>query len=56
VITRHGANQWAICFRCEGKGGSSLRSAWVGLLAWLGGGLALLAAIVALLAWLSAQR
>jgi hypothetical protein len=56
VITRHGATQWAICFRCEKKGGSSLRSAWIGLLAWLGLGLAALAALVALFGWLGARR
>lgn len=56
VITRHGATQWAICRSCERRGGSSLRSAWVGLLLWLGVGIAALAGLVALFAWLAAKR
>lgn len=56
VITRHGATQWAICFGCEKGGGRSLRSAWIGLLLWLGLPLAALAALVTLLYALSSQR
>jgi hypothetical protein len=55
VITRHGATQWAICFRCDRRGGRSLRGAWLGLLAWLGIPLAVLAALV-LLAYALATR
>jgi hypothetical protein len=49
VITEHGSKPWALCFACAKKGGRSLRSAWLGLLLWLGLPLALLAALVTLL-------
>lgn len=49
VITRHGATQWAICFRCEKRGGGSLRTAWMGLLGWLVLPLLLLVALLVLL-------
>jgi hypothetical protein len=49
VITRHGASQWAICFACERRGGRSLRSAWAGLLLWLGIPLIALALLVSAL-------
>jgi hypothetical protein len=49
VITRHGASSWAICFRCDRRGGRSLRSAWAGLLLWLGIPLLVLAVLVLLL-------
>jgi hypothetical protein len=49
IITSHGATQWAICRRCEQKGGSSLRSAWIGLALWLGVPIVVLAVLVALL-------
>jgi Trk K+ transport system NAD-binding subunit len=48
IITSHGATQWAICRRCEQKGGSSLRSAWIGLALWLGVPIVVLAVLVAL--------
>lgn len=56
VITRHGATQWAICRSCERGGGSSLRSAWIGLLAWLGAGLLALVALILLLQALFGKR
>lgn len=56
VITRHGASEWAICFRCDRKGGRSLRGAWLGLLGWLGIPLVLLAALVLALFLLVARR
>jgi hypothetical protein len=55
VITRHGASEWAICFTCERRGGRSLRSAWVGLLLWLGLPLLALAALIAILQLLAAR-
>jgi hypothetical protein len=48
VITRHGATQWAICFRCDRQGGRSLRTAWLGLALWLCIPLAALAALLSL--------
>jgi hypothetical protein len=49
VITRHGASDWAICFRCDRSFGRSLRSAWLGLIGWLGIPLAVLALLVLIL-------
>jgi hypothetical protein len=56
VITRHGASEWAICFRCDRGGGRSLRSAWLGLLGWLGIPLVVLAALVIALYALALRR
>jgi hypothetical protein len=56
VITRHGASEWAICLRCDRKGGSSLRSAWVSLVLWLGIPLAVLALLVTALYLLTSKR
>lgn len=53
VITRHGANEWALCHACERRGGGSLRSAWLGLLLWLALPLVVLALVVALLSTFS---
>jgi hypothetical protein len=35
VLTDGGVETWAICLRCDRKGGRSLKSAWGGLLVWL---------------------
>jgi hypothetical protein len=35
VLTEGGAHVWAICHRCEKKGGRSLRSGWLRVLGWL---------------------
>lgn len=35
VLTEGGAKVWAICSRCERKGGRSLRSGWAIVLAWI---------------------
>ncbi len=56
VISRHGASEWAICFRCDRQGGRSLRSAWVGLVLWLGIPLAVLAGLVTLLYLVTSRR
>jgi hypothetical protein len=56
VITRHGATPWAICLRCEKRGGGSLRSAWVGLSIWLILPLVGLVALIALLYLIAGRR
>ena len=57
VITQHGTQPWAICRACERRrGGRSLRSAWAGLLLWLGAALLALTALVLLLAWWAARK
>lgn len=35
-LTEGGANTFAVCLRCAKEGGTSLASAWLGLLGWLG--------------------
>lgn len=49
TLTDGGATTWAICLRCERRGGASLRPAWLGLLGWLGLILLALAGVAALL-------
>src|SRR3954469_13181592 len=56
VITQHGAEPWAICRACERKGGRSLRSAWLGLVGWLGVGLLALLVLVAVFGWGASRR
>jgi hypothetical protein len=56
IITEHGAQPWAICRKCEQKGGRSLRHAWGSLLLWLGTALLALFALVAVLAWWARSR
>ncbi len=48
-LTSGGATTFAICLTCVKRGGSSLSSAWVGLLVWMGVIIVGLAAIGALL-------
>jgi hypothetical protein len=47
VLTEGGARTWAICLRCERRGGRSLRGGWTLVAAWLVVPLVVLAAIVA---------
>jgi hypothetical protein len=56
VITRHGATQWAICFRCERQGGRSLRGAWLSLALWLCIPLAVLAALLSIGYFIASRR
>jgi len=35
VLTEGGAKVWAICLRCERRGGKSLRSGWSLVAMWL---------------------
>lgn len=35
VLTEGGAKLWAICLRCEKRGGRSLRAGWFLVLAWI---------------------
>ena len=53
TLTEGGVRTWAICLECDRKKGRSLRSAWGGLLAFIGAILLTLTALVALLAYLS---
>jgi hypothetical protein len=50
VLTEGGVKLWAICLRCERKGGRSLRSGWTVVVAWMGAVLVVLAGLVAVLA------
>jgi hypothetical protein len=49
VLTEGGAKVWAICLRCERRGGSSLRSGWSLVAMWLLLPLLGLALVVALI-------
>jgi len=49
VLTEGGAKLWAICLRCEKKGGKSLRSGWTLVLLWIALPLAGLAGATVLL-------
>jgi hypothetical protein len=49
TLTDGGVKIWAICLRCERRGGRSVARAWLGLLAWLLLVILILAAAVTLL-------
>ncbi len=55
VLTEGGARTYAICVRCDGRAGRSLRGAWLTVLAWVMGPLLALAAAVLLLAWITGR-
>ena len=52
VLTRGGADLWAICLACERSGGSSLSRGWLTVLGWLLKPMAALIAVYLLLRWL----
>ena len=52
-LTEGGATTFAICLTCVKRGGSSLRSAHLGLLAWIGLVILGIGAVVALLTGLN---
>lgn len=49
MLTEGGAKLWAICLRCERRGGKSLGSGWSVVGLWLFGILVVLGAIVVLI-------
>lgn len=49
VLTEGGAKLWAICLRCEKRGGKTLAPGWVIVAAWLLGILVVLGGLVALI-------
>ena len=53
VLTEGGARIYAICIRCDGRAGHSLRRAWLTVFAWVLAPLVALAAAVLLLAWIT---
>src|SRR5262245_28192803 len=55
VLTEGGARIYAICVGCEGRGGRSLRRAWLTVATWVAGPLALLTLAVLVLAWISSR-
>jgi hypothetical protein len=52
VLTEGGTRTYAICLRCDARGGRSLRQGWTSVAAWLVVPLGILLAVVLLLAWL----
>ena len=55
VLTDGGARTYAICVGCDGRGGRSLRRAWLTVATWVAGPLVALAVAVIFLAWISAR-
>jgi hypothetical protein len=52
VLTEGGAKVWAICLRCERRGGKSLMGRWWTVIGWIALPIVALAIVVALLeAW-----
>ncbi len=49
MLTEGGSKLWAICLRCERRGGRSLLSGWTLVLVWIGLPILALAAVVVLL-------
>lgn len=49
VLTEGGAKLWAICLRCEKRGGKTLAPGWTLVAAWLVGILVVLGGLVALI-------
>jgi hypothetical protein len=49
VLTEGGAKLWAICLRCEKKGGKSLAGGWTIVLVWIAVPLVGLTLVVVLL-------
>ena len=52
VLTEGGASVWAVCTRCDKRGGRSLATGWKAALAWLLFPIVGLALLVALLEWI----
>jgi hypothetical protein len=50
VLTEGGAKTYAICLRCDARGGRSLLSGWALVLAWIAVPMVLLAIAVVILA------
>ncbi len=56
VLTAGGTKPYAICRRCEGRVGRSLKSAWWTVAWWLLAPILLLVALLLLLGWLFPGR
>lgn len=55
VLTEGGAKLWAICTRCERKGGKSLARGWWTVLAWIAIPTVGIAALLVLLAYVTGR-
>ena len=49
VLSEGGAKTWAVCLKCDARGGRSLGGGWTTVALWIGGPIALLALAVVLL-------
>jgi hypothetical protein len=56
VLTKGGASIWAVCLRCDKRGGRSLRAGWGAALTWLMLPILGLLVLVALVEWIAARR
>jgi len=52
TLSAGGVTTFAICTRCAERGGAHLRSAWLGLLGWIGVVVVVVAAVAVLFAFL----
>lgn len=55
VLTEGGAKLWAICVRCDRRGGRSLLPGWAIVLSWIAVPIAVLAIAVVILGWLTSR-
>jgi hypothetical protein len=55
VLTEGGAHVWAVCKRCDSRGGRSLSPGWRLVLTWLALPIVALVLALALLGWLSGR-
>jgi hypothetical protein len=52
VLTEGTSGKWAICLRCDQRGGRKITSGWWGVAVWLIAPLAALVVLLAFLGWL----
>jgi hypothetical protein len=52
VLTEGSAGKWAICLRCDRRGGRGVGRGWSAVALWLVAPLLILALLLALLVWL----
>lgn len=53
VLTEGGAKLWAICLRCDKRGGRSLMPGWAIVLSWIAVPIVLLAVAIVILGYLT---
>lgn len=51
VLTEGGAHVWAVCKRCDAKGGRSLSGGWAAVLSWIARPILVLALALVVVWW-----